>query len=320
MPSFVELRKDDWHRLERYIERLSGRRARLTPDEFREFNRLYRRAAADLAIAREDVRDERVSLYLNHLIVRAHGLIYRTEEARLYNILAFYRHEFPAAVRKCLPYVLAAFLVFLLAGGLSFVTTYMDESFSSLVAPGMKQRVAQKENWTQNIVGLSPIASSGIMINNITVTFLTFALGITAGVGTLMVLALNGLSIGSIVSLCVKYKFTPILTFAAAHGVIELTAIFIAGGAGLLIGKALLVPDDLTRRQALVVNGRLAIKLILGCIPMLIIAGLIEGFLSPSSISPYYKFAVAILSAVALLLYFSGLGRTVENAGGGRPG
>jgi uncharacterized membrane protein SpoIIM required for sporulation len=142
------------------------------------------------------------------------------------------------------------------------------------------------------------------MVNNIMVTFLAFALGTTAGLGTLAVLALNGLSIGSVMSLCVKYKFTPVLTFVAAHGVLELTAIFIAGGAGLLIGKALLMPEDLTRKQALMVNGQLAIKLILGCIPLLVVAGLIEGFLSPSAISPYYKFAVAVLSAVALWLYF----------------
>jgi uncharacterized membrane protein SpoIIM required for sporulation len=312
MPSFVQLRKDDWRKLEQYIERLSKHRARLTPEEFREFNRLYRRAAADLATAREEVRDERVSLYLNHLIVRAHGLIYRTEETRFYNIVNFYRHEFPATVRGCFPYVLIAFLIFLVMGSLSFVTSYIDESFSSLVAPGMRERVVQRENWTQNIVGLNPVASSGIMVNNIMVTFLAFALGITAGIGTVGILALNGLSIGSVISLCVKYKFTPILVFVAAHGVLELSAIFIAGGAGLLIGKALLMPEELTRKQALIVNGRMAVQLILGCIPMLVVAGLIEGFLSPSNISPYYKFAVAMVSAVALWLYFSGALDTIR--------
>lgn len=305
MPSFVESRKDDWRRLERYLERLAHPRARLTPDEFREFSRLYRRAAADLAVARQAVRDERVSLYLNHLLVRAHGLIYRAEEARLYNIVRFYRYEFPAAVRRCLPYILVASLVFLAAGGLGFVTTYLDETFASLVAPGIKQRIVRREDWTQNIVGLNPIASSGIMVNNIMVTFLAFALGITAGLGTLAVLVLNGVSIGSVISLCVKYKFTPVLTFVAAHGVLELTAILIAGGAGLLLGKALLIPEDLTRQKALRINGRWAIKLLLGCIPLLVVAGLIEGFLSPSAISPSYKWAVAILSVVALWFYFS---------------
>jgi uncharacterized membrane protein SpoIIM required for sporulation len=309
MLSFVESRKEDWHKLEQYIERLSRNRSRLTPDELREFNQLYRRAAADLAVAREEVRDERVSLYLNHLIVRAHGLIYRTERSRFYNIIHFYRHEFPSVVRQCSAYVLAAFFIFLAAGTLSFVTTYLDEKFSSLVAPGIRQRVIQKQNWTQNIVGINPIASSGIMANNISVTFFAFALGITAGLGTLWLLAMNGLSIGSIISLCVKHKFTPILVFVAAHGVLELTAIFIAGGAGLMIGLALLMPGELTRRQALIAQGRLAIKLILGCIPLLVIAGLIEGFLSPAAISPYYKFAVAILSGIALWLYFSSGGR-----------
>lgn len=306
MSSFVQLRKDDWRKLEQYIERLTRTRARLTPDEFRELNRLYRRAATDLAMARQHVRDERVALYLNHLMVRAHGLIYRTDKARFYNIVHFYRYQFPAMVRQFFPYVLTAFLIFFVMGSLSFVTSYMDESFSSLVAPGMRERVIQRENWTENIVGLNPIASSGIMVNNIMVTFLAFALGITAGLGTVAILALNGLSIGAVISLCVKHKFTPILVFVAAHGVLELAAIFIAGAAGLLIGKALLIPEALTRKHALIVNGRMAVQLILGCIPMLAIAALIEGFISPSNISPYYKFAVAIMSAVLLWLYFSG--------------
>lgn len=306
MSSFVQLRKDDWRKLEQYVERLTRNRVRLTPDEFREFNRLYRRVATDLATARQHVRDERVALYLNHLMVRAHGLIYRTDKARFYNIVHFYRYQFPATVRCCFPYVLTAFLIFFVMGSLSFVTSYMDESFSSLVAPGVREHVIQRENWTEHIVGLNPIASSGIMVNNIMVTFLAFALGITAGCGTVAILALNGLSIGSVISLCVKYKFTPILVFVAAHGVLELTAIFIAGAAGLLIGKALLIPEELTRKHALLINGRMAVQLVLGCIPMLVIAAIIEGFLSPSSISPYYKFAVAILSAVVLWLYFSG--------------
>ncbi len=306
MRSFVESRKDDWRKLESYIERLSGNRPRLTGDEFREFSHLYRRAVADLAVARQRVRDERVSLYLNHLIVRAHGLIYRTERARLYTIIAFYRHEFPTLCRRHLSLVLMASGIFFLAATLSFVTTSIDDTFSALVAPGIREKVLRGEDWTQNIVGLNPIASSGIMVNNIMVTFLAFALGITGGIGTLVILALNGLSIGSVLSLCAKYAFTPILVFVAAHGVLELTAIFIAGGAGLLLGKALLIPGDVRRRDALIVNGRSAVKLLLGCIPLLIAAGVIEGFVSPAAIPSPYKFAVGALSATALGIYFFG--------------
>jgi uncharacterized membrane protein SpoIIM required for sporulation len=109
---------------------------------------------------------------------------------------------------------------------------------------------------------------------------------------------------GVVMGLCLKYKFADVPIFVCAHGVIELTAIFISGGAGLLLGKAMLMPGDLRRMDALVTNGLLAVKLILGCIPMLVVAGIIEGFLSPANISPYYKFAVSILSAVFLAVYF----------------
>jgi len=102
----------------------------------------------------------------------------------------------------------------------------------------------------------------------------------------------------------VRYHFWEIPTFIAAHGVIELSAIFIAGGAGLLIGKALLMPGDLRRIDALVINGRLAIKLILGCIPMLLIAGLIEGFISPAHIASSFKFSISALSALVMAVYF----------------
>jgi uncharacterized membrane protein SpoIIM required for sporulation len=107
-----------------------------------------------------------------------------------------------------------------------------------------------------------------------------------------------------VVQLCIKYRFWDILVFISGHGVIELTAIFLAGGAGLLIGQALLIPGERKRIDALVTNGRLAIRLILGCIPMLIIAGVIEGFVSPAHIPAGYKFAVSATSGLLMIAYF----------------
>jgi uncharacterized membrane protein SpoIIM required for sporulation len=136
------------------------------------------------------------------------------------------------------------------------------------------------------------------------VTFYAFGGGVLAGIGTLLVLAQNGLLLGMVLSLCFRYRFWEIPVFISAHGVIELTAIFIAGGAGLLIGKALLMPGNVRRIDALVTNGRLAINLILGCIPMLLIAGLIEGFISPAHIPAAFKFSISILSALLMTMYF----------------
>ncbi len=128
-----------------------------------------------------------------------------------------------------------------------------------------------------------PFMASAIITNNVQVAFGAFALGITAGIGTVLVLVFNGLFFGAVLGLFANYHLAGwILTFVAGHGVLELTAIFIAGGAGLLVGRALVAPGDLARRDALVVHGRLAIRLVGAAACLLILAGLIEGFLSAS--------------------------------------
>ena len=305
LKDFLESRIEKWKRLEELTVRASKLRLiNLTGEEVREFGRLYRRTAADLAIAREEVRDQRLVNYLNHLVARAHGAIYRTESSGFGVFFSFLLYDFPAAFRKASRYILTAFLVFLLPLAFAFLMSYIDDAFADNIAPGMRQRIAAHENWTEQVNEANPFFSSLIQTNNISVTFLAFAGGVLAGIGTLAVLAFNGLSIGVILGLCVRYQFWEILAFMSGHGVIELTAIFISGGSGLLIGKALLMPGDLRRIDALVINGLLAVKLLLGCIPMLVVAGLIEGFVSPSHISPIYKYAISAVSAIVLVAYF----------------
>ncbi len=182
--------------------------------------------------------------------------------------------------------------------------------------PGLRQKIAAHQNWTEQINDANPLMSTAIQTNNITVTFLAFAGGVIAGIGTVYLLITNGLMVGMAFSLCIHHRFWEPLIFMAGHGVIELTAIFIGGGAGLLLAKALLMPGDLKRRDALITNGLLGIKLIIGCIPMLLIAGIIEGFISPAHIPSVFKFAISGVSALALIVYFMkpDLRRSVERA------
>lgn len=305
LKNFLESRLEKWKRLEALTARASRVRLKnLSGEEVREFGRLYRRTAADLAIAREEVRDQRLVNYLNHLVGRAHGAIYRSESSGFGVFATFYRYEFPAIFRKTFYYTLTAFLVFILSAAFAFGLCFVDENFADRIGPGLREQIAAHRNWTDQANDASPLVSTAIQANNIQVTFYTFAGGLLAGVGTIMALAYNGLLLGTVMSLCIKYQFWEIPIFVSAHGVIELTAIFIAGGAGLLVGKALLMPGDLRRIDALVTNGLLAIKLILGCVPMLLIAGVIEGFLSPAHISPAYKYSVSIVSALVMVAYF----------------
>ena len=314
LKTFLESRLSKWKRLEELTARVSRLRLKnLSGEEVREFGRLYRRTAADLAIAREEVTDKRLVNYLNYLVGRAHGAIYRSESSGFAVFINFFRYDFPAIFRKTFPFTLAAFITFILATVFASVVCLLDEGFADRIAPGMRQDIIGHHNWTDAINNANPLASTSIQQNNITVTFYAFAGGVLAGVGTLLVLVKNGLQLGMVLSLCFRYRFWEIPIFVSAHGVIELTAIFISGGAGLLIGNALLMPGDLRRIDALVENGRLAIKLVLGCIPMLLIAGLIEGFISPAHIPPSFKFSVSAMSAVVMTIYFLKPDRTGQS-------
>jgi uncharacterized membrane protein SpoIIM required for sporulation len=161
-----------------------------------------------------------------------------------------------------------------------------------------------------------PLVASSIIANNVQVAFGAFAFGITAGVGTLVVLSFNGLFFGAVLGLFANYGLaTWLLTFVAGHGILELTAIFMAGGAGLLIGRAVVAPGDLMRRDALVRNGRLAIELVGAAACLLLLAGTIEGFLSASNAPTLLKLTVSAASAVLVAAYFAAGRRAAADEG-----
>jgi uncharacterized membrane protein SpoIIM required for sporulation len=304
LKEFIDARMRLWRRLEELVDATQRNQlTRLRRSEVREVARLYRRAAADLAIAREEVADPLLVNYLNGLVGRAHSAIYRNEGSGFNVLLDFFRYEFPAVFRRTFASTAAAFLLVLVAASIAAAVTLVDEQFADAVVPGIRAKIARHEDWTLAINGMNPVASAAIQQNNITVCILAFAGGILFGFGTFFILFSNGMMIGAVVALCVRYGFNAILFFMAGHGVLELTAIFISGGAGFLLAQALIAPGDLTRGEALVVNGRLAVVLMLGCACLLLIAGLIEGFISPALIDFRWKLAVSVTSALLLILY-----------------
>jgi uncharacterized membrane protein SpoIIM required for sporulation len=180
------------------------------------------------------------------------------------------------------------------------------------------ERARKHEGYIPDFGELRPVAATGIMTNNINVTYLAFAGGILAGLGTVAALVLNGIQFGGVLGLYQHYGILPlILAFVAPHGVLELSAISIAGGGGLLIASALLLPGAMTRRDALVIRGRRAIRLIAASTLLLVIAGTLEGFVSPI---PWWslsqKLLISGLTALALALYVNlDRGRAITNPG-----
>ena len=317
MNRFIDERKDNWQRLEDLLGLLQGSSLRgLSKMEVREFGELYRRAATDLAIARAETRDPKLVNYLNSLVIRAHGKIYRSEGEGTRIVRKFFSKDLPVAFRRSLRYTLVAFGVFMFFGILSFALCMYDSEFA-LVLGLDEYRIAAETNtpWWTDINEANPIWSSRILTNNIQVAFNAFAFGALLGIGTLYILMFNGISIGGLIAVC--YKTNPafgneLVTFMVGHGVIELSCIFIAGGAGMMIGYSIINPGDLTRGQALKKAGMEAAKLVIGMACFLFVAGVIEGFISPSSLPPPIKFATGIITGSAMLAYLLLVGREEE--------
>ncbi len=270
---------------------------------------MYRQLAADLATVREDPRNQRLAGYLNHLLGRTHNLIYLGRRARSSGIWHFYRDRFPRIFRATLPYSAAAFALFLMGTFIGSLACLADPGFSRFfLGDQMADTIARRRMWTHSIVTLQPLASSAIMTNNLTVCLTSFAVGFTV-VGTVYMMLTNGLLLGVIGAACWQAGMSGDLwSFVAPHGVLELPAIFIAGGAGLLIARGLLFPGLMSRSDALQHYGGQGVRLALGAIPLLVVAGLIEGFFSPSDLPAKVKFLVAAIVAVLFYLYLTWLG------------
>jgi uncharacterized membrane protein SpoIIM required for sporulation len=312
---FIKERKTIWERLEELLDRLDRMTLRhLHREEVRELGRIYRRTASDLAIARAESRDPRLVNYLNSLVIRAHGRIYRADAQGGRRIRDFFARDFPQSFRRTWRYTATAFAVFLVFTSIAFFGTRHDPDFSEFagISPFFREAVINNRvHWWQELNDANQIGSSQIFTNNIRVTFYAFALGAMFGLGTLYVLAFNGAMFGAIVALTYRAGFGNdlLLGFVISHGVIELSCIFIAGGAGLLIGTALLMPGDLSRGDAFKSRGMEAVRLIVGCVPLLVVAGIIEGFISPAPISPTIKIGIGVITGIAMYSYLLLAGR-----------
>lgn len=316
--TFLTERRPAWEQLETLLTATKTNIRRLSPQELADLGRLYRSATSDLALAQRDFPNQRVTHYLNGLVSRAHAQIYQEEPLRRRALQHFYRQQFPLLYRALLPYTSMCFGVFVIGALLAFFVTwrYPDTIyvFAGASIEGLVRKVEAGELWTDIPLNVRSAASSMILTNNIRVMFLTFAGGITAGLLTLWIILSNGIQLGAIFGLLQAHGLSAGLgEFVVAHGFIELSVIFLAGGCGLYMGDGLLRPGLLTRRTALVQRSRHSVQLILGCIPLLILAGVIEGFLSPSAAPWPLKVAVGLSTGIALHAYWLYAGDTVSS-------
>jgi uncharacterized membrane protein SpoIIM required for sporulation len=309
---WIDSRKNNWNRLDTLVHQVESSGVKsLPPADLRDLGLLYRQAAADLSAVRADHTSRTLEQYLNRLVGRAHNYVYSGRRVSLSSLWQFFAHGYPRLLRRLSGYLLAATLISVVAGLLGALIVMVRPDFGVMFLGA--DRVADLDKhkmWTDSILSIKPQTASGIMTNNITVCFLTFAGGITAGLFTLYSLFNNGLMLGAIAVVCRQHHMALSLwSFVAAHGALEIPSIMIAGAAGLRLAAGLLFPGMLRRRAALALAGLEAVQLIAGTIPLLIIAGTLEAFLSPTHAPIALKFSVGAILFTGLTLWLTEGGR-----------
>jgi uncharacterized membrane protein SpoIIM required for sporulation len=325
---FVTTEQPHWSELELVLTRLENDPSlTLTLDQVRHFHYLYERASADLGKIMTFSSEPEVRKYLENLVARAYGEIHETREKHhQFSPFRWFFHTWPQAFRrhhKAFWLSVAITIVGVIFGGFAMAfdpeakAVIMPEMFSSHLGDPA-ERVAREERVTKDrLEGGKGSFSAFLMQNNITVSVKALALGMTYGIGTVIVLFYNGVILGLV---CVDYVSAGFTTFLLGwlmpHGVIEIPAILIAGQAGLVLAKALIGwGDRMTMARRLRAIAPDLVTLIFGVALMLIWAGFIEAFLSQyhQPVIPYWaKIAFGTVELLLLILFLTGAGRSEE--------
>ncbi|MDR3090857.1 MAG: stage II sporulation protein M [Clostridiales bacterium] len=311
---FINRNIEAWRKLEEYNKKLEKKSvSKLSRLEIREYAGLLRSASHHLSLARTYYAGDRCVEYLNRLTGSAATRFFVGEKTKITDFTRYFTETFPRLVRKYFKYCAAAFAFFTLGALFAVLLTRIDPAYLSYFVP--------RDLIENNNLGGDPLSadasayffeSSYIMTNNIYVCALAIVYGLFAGCGTLWVLLQNGAVLGGIYAMVKIYNLDEVRFWSLIlpHGFTELFAIFVSGGAGLLIGKSLLIPGNLTRGGSLVKGAKEAFLFVPGVAVMLVIAGLIEGFFTPLAVAEdWLKIAFSAVTAVLLAVYFGFCGR-----------
>ncbi len=314
--TFVARRQAGWRRLEALLVRIdrSGVRT-LAAEELEELTLLYRALTSDLAAAQSRSYSPELQADLNRLTARGYVVVHAVRASGGWSRIAtFFGCTFPREVRRSLGVIAATAAVFVAAALIAYGLVSSRTANVYALLPSQEIPAIQHSLHDANFGfdrSLAPAVSSLIITNNIRVALLAFAGGMTFGILTLWEIVNNGLMLGGLGALFSARGFgSDFWATIAPHGVIELTSIQIAAGAGMLLAQAILAPGRLRRIDALKAQARRAGVLMLGVAGLLCVAGTLEGFVTPQRTSELFRFAVGGVTAVALVAYFTLAGRT----------
>lgn len=296
---FIKNNGPKWEKFEQIVKSAN----RVSADEISD---LYLSLQDDLAYARTFYPKSNTTRYLNELTAHFHRAIYKNKKEKGSRFIAFWKYEVPYAVLKShrqLFYALLVFLVSILIGTVSsandenFVRLIMGDSYVNMtlenIEKGDPMAVYSKMHGQQMFFAISS--------NNIYVSFLAYVMGIFFSVGSVYMLFTNGVMVGAFQYMFYqKHILTTALLAIYLHGALELSAIVIAAGAGIVLGNSILFPGTYSRMDAVTEAAKRSLKIIIGLVPVFVVAALLESF-----VTRYYNVMPQLLRVIIILVSFS---------------
>jgi uncharacterized membrane protein SpoIIM required for sporulation len=300
---FVEEREPQWRELEDALKDAGGKPERLGPDGVRRLARLYRAAAADLAQARRSFAGDPLVRRLESLVTRARPVVYSSDVRRA-PLRDFVVSGYWRRVRERPLLLAGAWMLMLVPAVLAMLWASSDPGAAVGLLPEQFRHAGDAGGGGLASGGDQAAFSSAIFTNNIRVAFLVFAGGVLLGLGTAVVNVYNGVIVGTVMGLAAGAGHgSAVVELVAPHGFLELSCIAVAAAAGFRIGAAVIDPGPRARVAALVAEARVGAEVVLGTIPWLVLAGVVEGFVTPRRIGV----VPALVLGIGLAAVFWGL-------------
>ncbi|OSZ56451.1 hypothetical protein OQI_32830 [Streptomyces pharetrae CZA14] len=312
---FVSAHRAEWDRL----DALLGRRRRLTGPEVDELVALYQRTATHLSLIQSSAPDPQLTGRLSQLVARARGAVTGTRRASWRDVTHFLTHGFPAAVYRTRHWwVPTALLSALIAALLGWWIGTHPEVQATIAAPAELRELTRPGGQYESYYSSHPAASFAAQVwtNNAQAAALCLVMGVFLGLPVIWILFLNMLNLGIGFGLMSGAgRLDTFLGLVLPHGLLELTAVFVAAGTGLRLGWTVIDPGPRTRRAALAEEGRAAIGMAIGIALVLFVAGAIEGFVTPSGLPTWARITIGVVAELAFLAYVYLLGGRAARAG-----
>lgn len=302
--NFIRHNLDKWRKMERNVEHAD----KVSPDELAD---TYTELTADLSFAQTNYPDSRITIYLNNLTSALHNHIYRNKQEKKSRLYKFWTEEVPGAMFEARKELLISFLIFIIAMAIGFLSGIKDPEYARQILGD-----SYVDMTLENIRDGRPMgvyASDGqsemflsITLNNILVSFKIFISGIFTVFLTGIILIVNGVMIGSFQSLLYQHGVLAESMLAVfLHGTLELAAIIVAGAAGILLGTGWLIPGSYSRLDGFRHSAKKGVKIIIGAVPVFVLAGFIEGFITRYTEQPNsLRITWIVISTLFVIFYY----------------